>query len=348
MERRHIVSILFFALAFLLPQFSWAHPLFDAPPSKSIGLTKNQGSIGFSGSYMHSDQFFNDSGSLENVDHASYPGSNPENYHDANFTIRAAYGVTDALSLWFDFPLVYRKETESIFASDWGMGDIQGGLRYMFYRSPQKIFEIGFDLNSRFPSGDTDVHFSDPTRGRSPELPLGTGNQDLSLGLASRTKWLDWLSVDVRGHYNFRFSALVEYLRAPATLQISADQSQQALLPTGNLEIDWGDEIFAEGRLGFELTSYISILAGVQYLYRQTTDVENFTFEPSGNIVRTPQSLPSSYLLTGVPTLLTQLTPHITLLAAAEIPIAGENSPTFALVESLTGYKYRLEVAYVF
>ncbi len=335
-------------LILLIPWTLNAHPLFDAEPSKSIGLKKNQGSLGFMGSYMHSTKFFNSSGSREESSHSSYPGSSAEEYHDASLVIRTAYGITDNFGLWFDLPLVYRKEVQALHAGDWGLGDIHAGLRYIFFRSPKDAVEVGFDLQSRFPTGDTDVHFSDPIRGRSGELPLGTGNQDLSLGLVSRWHALPWLSLDLRGLYTFRFSALVEYLQAPTTLQISADGSQQALLPTGNLNIDWGDEVFGEGRLGFQILPNLSFLAGIQYMFRRTTYVQNFEIQPDNDVVPVTQQLSKAFQLSGVPTLLAHISKRIEVLVSTEIPIMGENSPTFPLVESLSGYRYRLEVSYAF
>lgn len=301
-------------------------------------------------SYKLSQDFFDASGDKLSSADASFPDGIPERFHDAVLLFQSAYGVTNRFSLWLDVPLVFRKESATTGISDWGLGDIESGGRYRFLGSKDSPLEVSGQVLAKFGTGDSDVSFVDPTLGKTGDLPLGTGNTDVEVGLESKWHALPTFAMRAGAAYRVRFDALAEYLQTERVMISSTDASVSASLPVGNFKIDWGDEIRSHfGGVG----QFGPILLGLdaRYFYRRTTDIKAVLITQNGGAIdftTTPVQLRSTWLFTAVPTIGCALSDAWTLSLEVDWPLFGEVYPTLPLVESLVGQKYSMEIRYVF
>jgi hypothetical protein len=212
------------------------------------------------------------------------------------------------------------------------------------------MWEGALELGGVFPSGDSDISFADPSTGKKQELPLGKGTGDLVVSLFFKQHPLKVLGFEESGNYTYRRGRRVEYLQTTSVAQTAPDGSI-VVLPVGNLNIDWGDELNARGRVTWKLLSQLTLAAEVSYLYRYSTTVEDFALSTaSGSLTSDPLNLTSghSYYMSARPSLLWEIGKDLKLQASVEIPILGNNYPTLPLVESLVGNSYQLEVRYGF
>ena len=164
-----------------------ANPLSDRPDS--LVFSKGDGVVRVNTSYRHSQEF-----------------------NDWIFAFEPAYGLTDRLNLWLSIPIVHRSESMVFNGSDTGLGDTTAGVRYLLLRSRNDATQLALDLNGKFPSGDTDVHFVNTKTGDSAELPLGGGYAEIEPAVAFRQQLGDLFSALFSAGYAFRLPARVEYL----------------------------------------------------------------------------------------------------------------------------------------
>lgn len=333
-----------------LPGTANAQPL-KQDPASTITLKKGDGEIGVGFSYKRSTDFFDSGGSRKNSSDTAFPNGAAEKYHDFITTFSAAYGITDAMTLWFSFPIVFREETLSFDAEDWGFGDVRAGARYRFWKSKKSDWETAFEFSAKFPSGDGNIEFTDATTGRKSELPLGSGNTDMTPTLIAKKKFLNSrLSVEGLASYTIRFDALVEYLRTPLVAQTTTSGAI-VVLPVGNLEIDWGDEINFDGRVSWKALQWLTLATNLHYFYRRPTLVRNFVFTTTAGAFDSTRDnivLNDTHVLFAKPSLTFKVHPSIQILSGVEIPVIGKNFPTLSFVDSLVGNRYFLEVRYDF
>ncbi|MFH1017004.1 MAG: hypothetical protein V1798_02335 [Pseudomonadota bacterium] len=322
-----------------------------AEPEDPITPHRGDGVFLFSVSGGVSDDFFTSSGSLKDSSDPSFRDGTQEQFIDLTFLLSAEYGLTDDLTLWLDFPLAYRKETLAFNASNFGLGDTHAGAAFRFWGRPSSALEAAFGIEGRFPSGDTQIGFSQASTGHSLKLPLGTGNQDLAPLALLKWHITPALSWDADFSYAFRFAADVEYLQTTTILQASADQTQTASLPVGNLHIDWGDEVRLGSRWAWRPARWNFVALRLDYLYRRPTRIRNFNFTVNGSTFDSAVDdarLDSAMLLTVTPSWTLELSRDVSLLMNLAIPVWGESYPTLPLVESLVGLKAELGIAYAF
>ena len=352
MKRTHLLPLLIFALVAVLDGgLVLGNPLQKASPEDPLTPPRGDGTFLFSISGTDSRDFFDPSGTRKNSSDPTFLGGTREEYVDFVFMISAAYGLTDDLAFWLDFPLLYREERLAYHADKFGLGDVRAGAEYRFFGRPQSAWEASFGLSGRFPSGDTDIGFSDSSQGNSLKLPLGTGNLDLSPLLSLKWHAADAFSWDLNLGYAVRFSAEVEYLQSPTILQASADQTKTAQLPVGNLNIDWGDEFTLGSRWAYRFAPWNFLALRMDYLYRRPTRVRNYIFTINGSTLNSAADnnyLPSAMWLTLTPSWTVDLSREISLHAALTIPIWGRNYPTLPLVESLVGFTGEMGILYAF
>lgn len=325
-----------------------ATPWFRFDPPQSLTFKKESGSLGAQLSYKFSKDFFDASGSKN----TALSDGSEQHYHDFVSLFQGAYGLTDRLTLWLAIPFVFRKETSSFDAKDTGLGDVEAGARYLVWKSPSEFFQVAFDLFTKSPSGDTNVSFSDPSRGIEPELPLGKGTIDVGLAASALQKLKSTIQIQEWVGYVFRLSALVEYL-ATTSLIFSDSQGNLFSLPVGNLRINWGDEIHTGIRFSWNFFRKTTFISDVNYLYRGNSTIGDFQLTTVGSITEsTPVelNLASAYFLSITPGFIFKIQDQLKLQVAVEIPLFGESYPTLplAFVESMTGNLYQLGISYEF
>ncbi|MFH1263600.1 MAG: hypothetical protein V1495_09205 [Pseudomonadota bacterium] len=324
---------------------AFANPLLDTATSDSLTFPKGDGLAGIQTSYRRSDHFF-----IGTDRRSTAADGSSLAFDDFILSFRGAYGLTDRMTLWLELPVVYRSEGEKYDAQDQGVGDTTAGVRYLLFGTSEKT-QGAFDLNGRFPSGDTGVGFADPATGRKPKLPLGTGCSEIEPGLFLRHRFGKVLSTDLGASYAFRLSALVQYLSTSNIALTASDGTTIYQLPAGNLKIDWGDQLTLRGRVGFEVTPSFHLEAGAVWFHRWPTLVHSFALTQAGNtITSAPQDLESgaSRLLSTEPALSLRISRRWRIRASASIPILGDNYPVLPVVESAVGNSYRLEAHYEF
>ncbi len=341
---RSLVCLILLHLSY--GSIAFADPLSSLFPSHSLTLQKGVGSFGLLFSYQHSGDFYDSSGTKQ----GTFSDNSQQSYHSFISTIASAYGLTDRLTLSLAIPIVYRKETKTFDAQDSGLGDVTTGARFRFFGAEDLSYEFAFELNGKFPTGDTDVSFSDPSTGKKAELPLGAGNSDISLGVLAKQHFGKRISLEEKIAYTFRLDALVEYL-STSSVGFTADDGTVFTLPIGNLKIDWGDEVWAGATLMWEVFPNFALASHVQYLYRRPTIIEDFLIAPNGASIDSSRqniNISSAHFLNIRPSLLSQITKDLKLAASVELPILGENYPTLYFVESMVGLRYQLELHYGF
>ncbi|HLG19491.1 MAG TPA: hypothetical protein VI895_06705 [Bdellovibrionota bacterium] len=336
-----------FGLVSALTSFSaQAGIILDSTPEASLTFPKGDGYVGFDTHYRLSDQFFDSSGSLT----STFPDGGTERFHDVQFTIESAYGLTNELTIWLNFPLAYRMETDLLRVDTFGLGDVRAGVHYRFWGGPEEVPEMAFGVFGKFPSGGTAIGFSDPTRGVEPDLPLGDGSLDLTPIFLAKQHLARTFSLEEAVSYTFRFDSLVEYLRTDPVSQTAPDGTIYSL-PVGNLEIDWGDEVDLRLRLAWKFLPPLTLAGEGHYFYRRSTELRGFALSViNGSLAATPAStsLSSGYVVSVRPSLLWEFGKEWALRVAAEIPLKGESYPNIPLVESLVGNAYQCEVRHAF
>lgn len=335
---------LVFAL-FVSTGYAWANPLNDLEGRDALALPKGDGIVSLKSSFTRSTEFF-----VGSNRQSTFSDGSSHKYNDWVFAFQSAYGLTDELNLWLSIPIVYRKESIAYGASDAGMGDFRAGVRYLFWKSKSGATETAFDLNGKFPSGDTDIHYADPATGNRAELPLGGGYSEIEPTFTFRQRFLDRLSAVVQAAYAFRISALVEYLSTP-TVNFTAGDGTVYALPIGNLRINWGDQVTLRGTVGYRFWERFRLEGGVTWLYQRPVTIHSFDLIQNGDtITSTPRTLQSSssqlWIIT--PALSADLSKSWRLRAAADLPIMGKNWPVLPIVESAIGNTYSLEVICAF
>jgi hypothetical protein len=343
-RRLRTVRAVFWGFA-LFAGNAFANPLLDSTTSDSLTFPKGDGVAGVQTSYRRSDHFF-----IGTDRRSTAADGSSLAFDDFIFSFRGAYGVTNRMTLWLELPVVYRSEGEKLDAQNQGLGDATAGARYLLFGSASDT-QGAFELNGRFPSGDTGVGFADSTTGRKPKLPLGTGCSEIEPGLLLRHHFGQLLSADLGAAYTFRLAALVRYLSTSNISLTTSDGVTVYQLPAGNLGIDWGDQVTLRGRLGFEVVPSFRLEAGAVWFYRWTTRVHSFTLTQNGNtITSTPQNLESgsSRLFSAEPALSFSLSKRWRIRASASIPLLGNNYPVLPVAESAVGNSYRLEAHYEF
>lgn len=333
------------SLLFVSTGYVWANPLTNVESRDILTLSKGSGLISLRSSYKRSSDFFVGSRRQDSAGDNTF-----QKHEDWAWVFRAIYGLTDRLNLWLSVPIVYRNESRLYNASDAGMGDFTTGVRYLFWQSKKGQSKAAFDLNGKFPSGDTDVHFSNPSTGDQSELPLGTGCHEIEPAFIFQQRIYRNVSALLQASYTFRISALVEYL-STSNIDFTADDGTVYALPVGNLRIDWGDQITLRGSLGYKFLKRFRLETGVTWFYRHPITIDSFDVTQNGDtITSTPKKLKSSssQLWVVSPSLFVHLTKRWSVRATADIPILGKNWPILPLVESAVGSNYSFEVVCAF
>ena len=319
----------------------------DSLPADGLVYPKEEGSVSLDTRYRLSTDFFDSSGNREDT----FSDGSQQRYHDVQFLWELAYGLTDDITFWLEFPILYRKETRSLNRDDSGFGDVQAGVRCRYWETADKKFEFAFDLSGKFPTGDTDVNFSDPSRGIEEELPMGSGNSNLTPTLFFKQHLSNRWSLEESAGYTFRFDSIIEFLRTNSVAQTTQDGTT-VVLPVGNLRLDWGDEIDLRARIGWSATDRLTLSNDVHYFYRRETLIQviSLTTDSSGNpgSTRSDLSLRSAYVLFVRPSISYDILGRLRLRAAVEIPLIGDSYPSIPLVESLVGNLYQMELHYAF
>ncbi len=327
---------------------AWAQ---EPVPEASLTLPKTSGGLRFGVSYAYSTDFYDGNGNRKDSSDPSFPDGSPEHYHDLVLSLGFEYGLLDSLGFWIDAPLVYRTETASLNASDFGIGDVGVGTRFRFWRTDNEAAEFATELSSRFPTGNTDIAFNDPSTGRSARLTTGRGSRNIALSLLAKEHLLQRrFSLEETFAYRFLLKSTVEYLRTTSILQTAPDGSIVSL-PVGNLKIDWGDEITAGGTARWRFFEHYVISLGGEYFYRFSTNIDAFTFSSTGSTLKiTPvtQTASSAYVLSILPSFSWEPAEDLRIRATVSIPLAGASYPTLPFVESLVGNRYQLEIRYAF
>lgn len=343
-----IVQILSLAF-FLLPGSAWSFSLghFDGKLDGSLNPPKGDGVLGVSFQYAYGSSVFDSQGNRM----GAYPRQTPERYYDLVARVLGEYSLTDRLAMWIDFPIVYRKETHAIKASDWGIGDVEAGALYRILPNRLKWLDLGLGLGAKFPSGDTDLGVSNATTGQTLDLPLGSGTSDVTPFLALLASFTKQAYLQAWAAYTFRFDTTAEYLRTDPIGQTAPDGSI-VNLPIGNLSVDWGDEFEASTAFAWSVWKPLTLKTGIHAFFRKTTVVRDvkITTNSAGQLdfVPNPISLSSSQVFSLEPAVIYAVSGTTSVVASAKIPLRGENYPTISYVESYAGNRFKLEIRYAF
>jgi hypothetical protein len=346
---RALSTNLFFTFALFVCAAD-ANPL--SPPGAGPSLTprKGDGIVRLDTSFRRSSEFFAGGERRE----TTVEGLS-ETFDDWVFAFETAYGLTDRWGLWLSIPVIHRNASlstpsQTYDAGKTGLGDVTAGARYVFFHSGSGATEAALDLNGKFPSGDTGVHFINAATGDTAQLPLGGGYSEIEPGLALRQRFGNRLSAFLSAAYAFRFSALVEYLSTDS-IPFAASDGTVYLLPVGNLRVDWGDQLTLRGALGWDVFGPLRIETGTTWFYRRPLRIHSFGVTQSGTTITTTpadQTSGSSQLFTLTPAVSADLSENLRLRASADIPLLGRNYPLLPVVESAVGNTYRLEASYAF
>jgi hypothetical protein len=353
LKRIALSSFCFFLfLALSRGDAAFGNPLSLAKPDAPQTPRRGDGDVAFSVLGTFSKDFFDSSGTRRDSSDPTFPSGAQEHFVDLTFLMSAMYGLTDNLTLWLDFPLMYRNESLAYDTSDFGLSDIRAGAVYRVLGRNTPAFEAAFGVAGRFPSGTTNVGYSNPATGDKLQLPLGTGTLDLTPLLLFKWHPARGFSWNADIAYTFRFAAVVEYLQSPTIPQASAGDPQTTVnLPVGNLKIDWGDELNLGTRWAYTLSEWNTIAVGADYLYRRPTSIRNFNFTVNGSSFSSAVDdlvSGSAALLTVTPAWTVHLNRNTSVRVAARIPVWGKSYPTLPLLESLVGISGEVGVSHAF
>ncbi|MCB0309172.1 MAG: hypothetical protein KDD48_07355 [Bdellovibrionales bacterium] len=281
---------------------------------------------------------------------SSLPNNTQEKYQDVLASFELQYGFTQNTSLYLLIPFGYRTENRSINAEQFGLSDIHSGFSWRFFDRAEHDIKLLVDI--KFPTGTTQIGFSDPTQNISPKLPLGDGSTDFSGGLQFTQNLLNTLSIEESLTYTIRFKTLAEYLDSGSFTFFDSNGNSYNL-PIGNLEIDWGDELRGHIGFRFKFLNHFFLRVRGSYFWRDHTRVEFFDYNTSGNITtsaKTMLNLGRSHYVSTILALEALLSKHWSVEVGWSHPLMGKNYPlpSLSFVESLLGETYHLEMTYAF
>lgn len=247
------------------------------------------------------------------------------------------YGVTDRLTASLDIPLLYRMENVSLRADDFGFGDSRAALIYSL-TAPANDFGAALFTELKMPSGDSDVQLLTLAGAADRELPLGSGQYDLTLGVQLRQR-LSRLVVQAELAFVERFPDLVEYAQAFQT-------TAGSVTAVGNLRVNYGEEILSGLLLKWSLADRFRLGAAARLRYMLEGSIDRFDITAT-SIEKKSSTLPAGYLLTVTPRAEWDITSRLSSRLAVDVPLAGEDAPV-SLADPLIGLNTSVMLSYGF